>query len=239
MEIAKKFKVQVQKDHLSKVASGKPKTGLCELIWNAFDADANDVNVYFTEGQFGIDRVTISDDGTGIKYEEAEQLFIGLGGSWKTSGKRTGKGRFLHGQEGQGRFKAFTIGRVTDWKVVYKEDDKFYEYTIEGTADAIDEFSLSPKKESDKQKTGVTVEISEINKNFHILDEDKALEELAPVFALYLRSYSGITLRINGQKYRKNKHPFYLRILLIMNTDSGDREHSPWPRIGFSVFLTQ
>ncbi|MCU7846681.1 MAG: hypothetical protein KZQ89_01520, partial [Candidatus Thiodiazotropha sp. (ex Lucinoma kastoroae)] len=30
-----------------------------------------------------------------------------------------------------------------------------------------------------------------------------------------------------------------LRILLIMNTDSGDREHSPWPRIGFSVFLTQ
>ncbi|MCU7850032.1 MAG: hypothetical protein KZQ89_18990, partial [Candidatus Thiodiazotropha sp. (ex Lucinoma kastoroae)] len=30
-----------------------------------------------------------------------------------------------------------------------------------------------------------------------------------------------------------------VRILLIMNTDSGDREHSPWPRIGFSVFLTQ
>ena len=37
MEIAEKFKVQVQKYHLSKVASGRPKTSLCELIWNAFD----------------------------------------------------------------------------------------------------------------------------------------------------------------------------------------------------------
>ena len=205
MEIAKKFKVQVQKDHLSKVASGKPKTGLCVLIWNAFDADASNVSVHFNEGQLGIDRVIITDDGTGIKYDDAEKLFIGLGGSWKSSGKRTDKGRFLHGQEGQGRFKAFTIGRVTDWKVVYKEDNKFYEYTIEGAADAIDEFSLSPKKESDQRKTGVTVEISEINKNFHILDEDKALEELAPVFALYLRSYSGIVLRINGQKLDASK----------------------------------
>ncbi len=200
MEIEKKFKVQVQKDHLSKVASGKPIIGLCELIWNAFDADASNVNVYFNEGQFGVDRVIISDDGTGIKYGEAEKLFIGLGGSWKSSGKQTEKGRFLHGQEGQGRFKAFTIGRVTDWKVVYKEDNKFYEYTIEGKAEAIDEFLLSSNKDSDQRKTGVTVEITEINKNFHILDENKALEKLAPVFALYLKNYSGVILRIGSQK---------------------------------------
>ena len=74
MEIAKKIKVQVQKDYLSKIATGKPKTGLCELIWNAFDADANIVNVHFNEGQFGINRVIISDDGTGIQYDEAEKL---------------------------------------------------------------------------------------------------------------------------------------------------------------------
>ena len=200
MEIEKKFKVQVQKDHLSKVASGKPITGLCELIWNAFDADASNVNVHFNEGEFGVDRVIISDDGTGIKYGEAEKLFIGLGGSWKSSGKQTEKGRFLHGQEGQGRFKAFTIGRVADWKVVYEEDNKFYEYTIEGKAEAIDEFLLSPKKESDQRKTGVTVEITEINKNFHILNDGKALEQLAPAFALYLKNYSGVILRIGGQK---------------------------------------
>jgi hypothetical protein len=142
MEIAKKFRVQVQRDHLSKVAAGTPKTGLCELIWNALDADATNVDVYFNEGQFGVEKVIISDDGSGIIYEDAEKLFVGLGGSWKSEGKRTPKGRFLHGQGGQGRFKSFAIGRVTDWEIVYREGDKFYEYTIEGTADAIDEFSL-------------------------------------------------------------------------------------------------
>ena len=200
MEIAKKLRVQVHRDHLSKVAAGTGKTGLCELIWNAFDADATNVKVYFNEGEFGVEKVIISDDGTGIVYEDAEKLFIGLGGSWKSSGKRTQKGRFLHGQEGQGRFKAFAIGRVAVWEIVYKDDDKFYEYTVEGTADAIDEFSLSQKKEAERRKTGVRVEISEVAKKFHILNSEKAIAELAPVFALYLKSYQDITLRIAGIK---------------------------------------
>lgn len=205
MEIAKKFKVQVQRDHLFKIASGSSKTGLCELIWNALDADATNVDVYFNEGQFGVESVIVSDDGTGIIYEDAEKLFVGLGGSWKSAGKRTAKGRFLHGQEGQGRFKSFAIGRVTDWEVVYKEGDKFYEYTIEGVADAIDEFSLSPKKESELRKTGVSVKISEISKKFHIFDSEKAIAQLAPVFALYLKNYQDIILRIAGEKLEPEK----------------------------------
>lgn len=40
MEVNKKFEIQVQKDYLSKVASGKPKAGLIEFIWNVLDADA-------------------------------------------------------------------------------------------------------------------------------------------------------------------------------------------------------
>ncbi|WP_252177160.1 ATP-binding protein [Endozoicomonas sp. 4G] len=205
MEVAKKFKVQVQKDHLSKVASGSPITGLCELIWNAFDADASNVDVHFHKGELGVDRVIISDDGAGISYDEAEKLFVGLGGSWKSTGQKTTKGRFLHGQEGQGRFKAFTIGCVADWKIIYEENNTFYEYTIEGSANAIDEFSLSPKKVSEHRKTGVTVEITEINQKFHILDDDKAVEALAPVFSLYLRAYHSATLRVNGNKLEAEK----------------------------------
>ncbi|MGH1430471.1 MAG: ATP-binding protein [Neptuniibacter sp.] len=225
METAKKFKVKVQRDHLSKVASGTPKTGLCELIWNAFDADATSVEVFFSSNDFGVDRVTIADNGTGIVYEDAEKLFIGLGGSWKSSGKRTNKGRFLHGQEGQGRFKSFTIGRIADWNIVYKEDGKFYEYTIEGKADAIDEFSLSPKKESTHKKTGVSVEISEISKKFHILDGEKAIAELAPVYALYLKNYNDITLRIDGQKLDSSKVIKEIKKIAITPLEIDGLEH--------------
>lgn len=198
MDESKKLKVQVQKDHLSKVAAGKPKTGLTELIWNALDADATHVAVNFNEGEVGIDKVIIADNGTGIDYKEAEELFIRLGGSWKSNKQRTESGRFLHGQEGQGRFKAFTIGRVADWKVVYQKGGEFFEFTISGRADAIDEFVLSPNLKSEKKQTGVTVEISEISKKFHILTQEKALEELAPIFAVYLKNYSAIELRFNG-----------------------------------------
>ncbi len=225
MKIAKKIKVQVQRDHLSKVASGTPKTGLCELIWNALDADATNVDIYFEQGQFGVEKVIISDDGSGIAYEDAEKLFIGLGGSWKSPNKRTIKGRFLHGQEGQGRFKAFAIGRVTDWDVVYKEGDKFYEYKIRGIADAIDEFSLSKKEESNRKKTGVSVHISEISKRFHILNAEKAIAELAPVFALYLKNYPDVTLRIDGEKLDSSKVIKQNTRIQIAPLIIGEREH--------------
>lgn len=200
MEVDKKFKIQVQKDHLSKVASGKPKAGLIELIWNALDADAKQVKVLFVEGESGVDKVQIIDDGEGIPYSKAEELFVGLGGSWKSTEQKTDSGRYLHGQEGQGRFKAFTIGRVVDWHIVFKKDNKFFEYTIEGLADRIDEFLLSPLKESSKRKTGVTVEITDICKKFHSLSYKKAAQQLAPIFALYLKSYSQVSLTIGNEK---------------------------------------
>lgn len=41
------------------------------------------------------------------------------------------------------------------------------------------------------------------------------------------------------KKSRYSESQIILRILLIMNADSDDREHSPWSRIGFDLFLTQ
>ena len=215
MKIAKRCKVEVRKDHLSKVAAGSAKTALAELIWNSLDADAKNVSVNFTPGNMGTERVTVSDDGTGISYKDAETLFISLGGSWKASKQKTETGRFLHGKEGQGRFKAFALGRVVDWKVTFKEDGKLFDFTIEGKADALDEFVLSDLSESTRTNTGVTVEVSELEKKFHVIDPDTALEQLAPLFALYLSNYKGITLRIAGDRVEpdsmiRNRHPIPL-----------------------------
>ena len=205
MKIAKHCKVEVKKDHLNKVASGSAKTGLAELIWNALDADANNISVNFIEGEFGTERVVIQDDGTGISYSHAEELFVSLGGSWKSGKQRTASGRFLHGKEGEGRFKAFSLGRVVDWNVTYKEDDKYYGYTIEGRADSLDEFLLSDVEEVDKKHTGVKVEVDELDKRFHVIQPEMALDILAPIFALYLSNYKPVTLRVNGEKIDPKK----------------------------------
>jgi len=200
MKIAKRCKVEVRKDHLSKVAASSAKTALAELIWNSLDADARNVNVNFTVGTIGTERVIISDDGTGISYKEAENLFISLGGSWKATKQKTNSGRFLHGKEGEGRFKAFALGRVVDWKITFREEGKLYDFTIEGKADALDEFVLSDVAESSRNTTGVTVEVSELEKKFHVIDPEKALDQLAPLFALYLSNYKGVTLAIAGER---------------------------------------
>jgi len=198
--MAKRCKVEVRKDHLSKVATSTAKAALAELIWNSLDADANNVNVSFTVGAFGTKRVTVSDDGTGIPYKEAEHLFISLGGSWKATQQKTEEGRFLHGKEGEGRFKAFALGRIVDWKVTYSEDSKLFDYTIEGKADALDEFVLSDVAESSRKSTGVTVEVAELEKKFHVIGSENALDQLAPLFAPYLSNYKTISLRINGDR---------------------------------------
>lgn len=107
--MAKRCKVEVRKDHLSKVATSTAKVALAELIWNSLDADAHNINVNFTIGVLGTERVTVSDDGTGIPYKEAEHLFSSLGGSWKATQQKTKTGRFLHGKAGEGRFKAGSV----------------------------------------------------------------------------------------------------------------------------------
>ena len=200
MKNVKRCKVEVRKDHLSKVASGTAKFALAELIWNSLDADAKNVSINFIDGTFGVENVIVSDDGTAIPYEQAENIFSSLGGSWKVTKQRTPGGRFLHGQSGQGRFKAFALGRIVDWKIIYEKDGKYFEYTIEGKADALDEFTVSDTTESSSRTTGVTVEVSELEKNFHILKSDNALEQLAPLFAPYLSNYKNVVLTIAGQK---------------------------------------
>ena len=68
-------------------------------------------------------RIAVRDNGLGIPYQDAPALFTHLGGSWKKPGARTKtKGRLLHGYEGRGRFKAFALGRVTEWHVTYRAE---------------------------------------------------------------------------------------------------------------------
>ncbi len=115
-----KYTVEVQQDFIERQAKAEPIKALSELIWNSLDADATNVVVRLDYNELGMKGISTIDDGSGIPREEAVSLFTRLGGSWKKPGAKTkSKGRMLHGQEGRGRFKAFSLGRVVDWNVVY------------------------------------------------------------------------------------------------------------------------
>ena len=107
-------------------------------------------------------------------------------------------GRFLHGKDGAGRFKAFVSGRVIEWRVRYRDNGTVKYYTISGKGDSLDEFALSDETITDRRETGVEVHISELSRKFHLLDRDKAIEKLTPIFAIYLTKYPNLRLNIEG-----------------------------------------
>lgn len=196
----KKCRVQVQKDHLDKVSRAKPPQAVAELIWNALDGDANVVNVYFHHDSLGLERVEVQDDGEGIPYDKADSFFSALGGSWKAEQELSGVGRYLHGQEGQGRFKAFAIGRVVEWVTVYESGGRFYRYSIIGKEENKDEFEITPVSEVESRKAGTTVTVSELKKRFRSLDKDNATAKLSPIFANYLSKYPSVSILVEGEK---------------------------------------
>ncbi|MCG7588768.1 ATP-binding protein, partial [Photobacterium sp. OFAV2-7] len=185
------IRVEVKKDHLNKVSKSAPLAALAELVWNALDADANRVDVDITRGEYGLDRISIKDDGTGIPLNIARKHFGMLGGSWKKLKELSDKGRFLHGKEGQGRFKPFSVGRVVDWDTAYLSDEgNIQTYVISGLADDIGQFSLSEVESGDNLTTGTVVTILEPIKEFTNLNTDKVLEYFSTVFAIYLSKYT-------------------------------------------------
>lgn len=199
---AKLCTVEVQPDFLEKITRAKPVSALSELIWNAFDADAKTVEVSFEYNDLeSLDAIVVKDDGEGLPLSEAEACFTPLGGSWKKFKSQTALGRFLHGQEGRGRFKAFALGRVAEWVVVYKRDDKFWTYTVRMSALDIRHVNISDETElKGPASTGVTLTIAEPIKDFRTFTTEDGRQELTEVFALYLADYEDTNIVLDGAR---------------------------------------
>jgi hypothetical protein len=195
------IEVQVQGDFLDRLTSARPVQALAELIWNAVDADATDVNITLEQGNLGLDAIIVADNGHGIPYDKAEGLFGSLGGSWKRQRRESqGEKRALHGEEGKGRFRALALGRTAEWNVRTPELNGFLRYSITIIKDnprraIISDATTSPKATG----TGVVVRIIELHKNWK-LDDEKTFQELSEVFALYLTQYPHVAIHFEKRK---------------------------------------
>jgi hypothetical protein len=195
------YPVEVQSDFLEKMTRARPVQALSEMIWNSFDADASRVSVSFQYNDLGtMSSIAIRDDGTGIAHADAPELFRRLGGSWKRPGATTKHdGRFLHGQDGRGRFKAFALGRVAEWDVTYEKKGKLFSFTITMLESKIREVIISDEIAARAGKTpGTTVTISEVHKDFQSLTSPAGQQELTEIFALYLTDYQHLSLHLAG-----------------------------------------
>ena len=201
---AKTFQVQVQDDHLERIAqTRKPVLALAELIWNAVDADARRIQVTLIDNDLGgLKAIEVADDGHGIPYDEAEALFSRLGGSWKQSRRYSSEeNRILHGKEGRGRFRAFALGRVVDWDVRAADATGVLQrYRISMVRDHLRRVEMSDTAPvANGLRRGVTVTVSEPEHDFRSLRDETAVDDLAQIFALYLRQYQDVQIVYSGK----------------------------------------
>ena len=197
--MSKQIYVQAQADHIESLFKGTPLSAVEELVWNALDADANEVKVdVITNPLGGVEAVRVADDGAGIDVLKADATFGNLGGSWKREGGNTpAAGRRLHGRHGRGRFRAFALGLHAEWRTTMRIGGELMSYRIVGEADRPGVFDLDAAEVG--PATGTEVYITGVRAVCgSLLDAGEAVRSLAARFALYLKSYPHVRIYFNG-----------------------------------------
>jgi hypothetical protein len=182
-----------------------PPAGLCELIWNAFDEDAQTVRVEIENSTLGaLDTISVSDDGNGMNRERAELAFSRVGDSWKRMpGTTSDDGRPVHGRHGRGRYTAFSLGSAVRWKSTSKVTDgsELAAIAVKGSRSSLDEFDIidldNPQTHSGTEVvvTGISIEAQ---KAFDSLESLK--QKVLTEFALHLDRHENFKIWFLGER---------------------------------------
>ena len=200
-----RFTVQVDADQFDRLSRPtQPVAGVAELIWNSLDAEAQAVAVSFGRTDLdAVDTVVVSDDGHGMTNEESIRDFKKLGGSWKkegTAGRRLSKNgtRSLHGSNGEGRFRAFALGRTAEWSTVAEGQNGSLERTfITGSMDE-SEFVVSDPEQLTEESLGTRVKTTRPREHVNRLLASHAAMWLITRFAVYLVKYPNVAVTYDG-----------------------------------------
>lgn len=185
--------IEVSHDHIERMAKVAPFRAICELIWNAYDADASNVSINITKGVLTlIDKIEIIDDGLGLSFQDAKTVFQTIGNSWKQKKYKTDAGRCIHGEKGEGRFSAFALGESVNWLFSNSKE----EFIVSGNSHSLESFILSSPLPSSKR--GCTVTVTNIPTDYKISFDDIS-DKIRDHFALKLYHDPSFVIIYDGQ----------------------------------------
>lgn len=173
---------------------------IAELVSNAWDADAHNVHITFTE--IGNKSIIVKDDGLGMTFEELNDQFLKVGRNRRIETKldETPSGRKVLGKKGLGKLSMFGIGKkitvstvknslrntfVMDYDEIENNNDHQYHPVIleldvsttdsSGTSIKIENLSRKLPVDVDNIRTGLISRFSIFSKDFtvHINGDDK------------------------------------------------------------------
>lgn len=111
--------------------AGRPVPAIAELVSNAWDADARNVNVKLPLDRAWSPRkmlqtIQVSDDGNGMTWDMVRDAYLDVGRD-RRKAEDTDKspgGRLLQGRKGVGKLAGFGIADIMEVQTVHKKRDK-------------------------------------------------------------------------------------------------------------------
>ncbi len=204
--MSKRLDLGVERDHIESLTKAAGLNAISELIWNALDADSTEINVEYVKNKLGgISEITVKDNGSGLEYSKAQNVFGRIGGSEKKERSTSPKGRQYHGKEGKGRYKALALGDSVLFSSSYHGSKVFFEFTIALDRNNLTYSEISDLKQFEKvpkgAKSGFAVLIRNVNQeNAEQATNEQSRKELEQRFASYWISYPDFTILFNGKK---------------------------------------
>jgi hypothetical protein len=194
--------LEAAEDHVERLAKENDPIGAVkELIWNGLDADATHISVKIGLSPLdGVERVTVSDNGTGIVPEECERAFDRIGGSWKKGVERTlTLKRIMHGQTGQGRLRGYALGHHIQWTTIAESSSGGrFETVIRASAAARNDFEISEPTPTNHETGTVFEAWGKQSSKLDQLTTDLAITKIITEFAPYLTVYKDVGVDYNG-----------------------------------------
>ena len=123
-------------EHLGMQMYQSPTAAIAEIISNCWDADAENISVDFDFNSTNKShwKITISDDGIGMSFDECQNRYLKVGYSRRASAgpkEKTKSGRPVMGRKGIGKFAGFGIARFIKITTVAKETQELTEFELD------------------------------------------------------------------------------------------------------------
>lgn len=199
--MTKQINLGVEKDHIESLTKANGINAISELVWNALDADATVVEIEYDLNSIGTyGYIRVKDNGHGLTYSKAQEVFGKLGGSEKKLLAQSPNGRVFHGKEGKGRYKALALGDLVKFESTYRNNGNLENFQINVDINQLSYSEISDLKQLKKgdHTTGFEVEIRNVDtKNAEQALSLKNRRELEEKFASYWINYQDFKIFFN------------------------------------------
>lgn len=179
-----------------------PEKAIAEYVWNGFDAKATTIHIDFLIDNEEYDKykeIRITDNGTGICYEELSDKFKKFHESNKPISDNSNVD-LTKGKNGCGRLTFFKFARFAKWETRYEKGTKVMSYEISVSNDDLKKYTTTSVNNTNSH-TGTSVVFSEIENPISTPFINKTLIPfLKAEFAWFLELKEENKIFVNGKE---------------------------------------